>query len=165
MAEDWLDKLLGDFQNAITRGTYEGLSLLDEGSRDTVMEAQARSCVKAYAELFDIPAELSLEDFLEKMAFGGSSKVNIERDGDTIIWEEEHNGECMCPLVKRGGVDLDSMLCSCAVHWLRMLVQRHTDRRVAVELIDSVANGAQNCSFRVRIGDGEGGDGGGEVAD
>jgi len=34
-----------------------------------------------------------------------------------------------------------------------MLVQRHTEKKVSVELLDSVAQGARNCTFRVQLGE------------
>lgn len=151
MSEDWLEQALRGFQDAITRGAYGGIYALEPSARDRVLESQAGSCVHAFVELFQVSKELSLDEVLEKMRYGGSSKVEISRLGDTIIWDEQHEGECMCPLVKRGVVLLRPELCSCAVHWLRMLVERHTEKKVSVELLDSVANGARNCTFRVTL--------------
>jgi len=150
--EDWVQQAIRDFQDKITCGTYEGIYALDSQSRDKVMEAQARSCVQAFVELFAIPAELDLEGFLEHMKLGGSGKVDVERDGDTIVFDEHRDGECMCPLVKRGVIRLDPALCVCGVHWIRMLVQRHTERPVSVELLDSVARGSRNCTYRITLG-------------
>ncbi len=152
VSDDWIQEALRDFQDAITRGAYEGIRSLDEKGVDRVMEAQARSCVHAYVETFGISADLDLEAFLEKMQFGGSSKVIIERDGNKILWDEQHEGECMCPLVKREVIPLDASLCVCAIHWLRMLVERHVDEPVHVEMLDSVAKGSRNCTFRITIG-------------
>jgi hypothetical protein len=153
MSDDWIEQALRGFQDAITKGAYEGIYALEEPARDRVLESQAGACVHAFVELFGISKDLSLDEFLERMRYGGSSKVEITREGDTIIWDEQHEGQCMCPLVKRGVVPLTPELCSCAVHWLRMLVQRHTESKVAVELRASVATGARNCTFAVRIGE------------
>ncbi len=153
MTEDWLAEALRNFQDAITKGTFEGIYSLDGEALDRVMHDQAEACVHAFVELFGIPADLDLDAFLEHMKYGGSSKVAIERDGNDILWREEHHGECMCPLVKRGVIRLDEKLCVCAINWLRMLVERHTDEPVRVELVESVAGGAENCTFRVRVGD------------
>lgn len=152
MSEDWIEQLLRSFQDEITKGAYEGVYALEGEARDRVMESQAKSCVHAFTALYAIPRDLGLDEFLERMKYGGSSKVEIRRDGDTIEWVEEHEGECMCPLVKRGVARLAPELCNCAVHWLRMLVQRHTDREVTVELGESVATGARSCAFRVKLG-------------
>jgi predicted hydrocarbon binding protein len=152
MSDDWIKELLSSFQDQITKGTYEAIYSLDGEARDHIMRSQATACVHAFVDLFAIPKELDLDGFLEHMKYGGSSKVDIRRENDTIEFIERHEGECMCPLVKRDAARLTPQLCDCAVHWLRMLVQRHTDKPVAVELVESVATGARDCTFRIRLG-------------
>jgi hypothetical protein len=113
----------------------------------------------------DLPASLDLDGFLARITGGGGpSQVTVARDGDTMVWEEHNAGECMCPLVRGNVVGLARALCGCAVHWLRMLVERHARRPARVELRDSVAGGGRNCVFRITLapaaGDGSGkGDG------
>jgi hypothetical protein len=154
MSDDWIEQALRGFQDAITKGAYEGIYSLEEPVRDRVLESQAKSCVNAFTELFGISKDLTLDEFIEKMRYGGSSKVEVTREGeDTIIWDEQHEGQCMCPLVKRNVVPLSPELCGCASHWLRMLVQRHTDKKVSVELMNAVASGSRNCTFRVHLGE------------
>lgn len=148
-----LEKAIRDFQDRITEGTFQGIYALDEASRDRVMECQARACVRAFAEVYQIPADLDLEEFLERMRLGGSSKIRIERQGNTLLWEEQHEGRCVCPLVTRGVIPLDAALCGCAIHWLRMLIERHTEGSVHVELLESAAQGSPNCVFRVTLPD------------
>ena len=121
MADDPVEELVRNFQDRIVSGTWKGLCGLDEASFDGVMACQATSCAQAYVQLFQIPDTLDLDAFLERMALGGSSKIEFQRDGNTILWNEIHGGECMCPLVKRGVVPLEPGLCRCAVHWVRDL--------------------------------------------
>lgn len=153
MEESVVERMVRDFQDRITAGTWEGVCAVDEAARDQVLACQAASCVRAFAELYQIPRDLGLDAFLEKMAMGGSSKVEIERRGDEILWTELHEGRCVCPLVSRGVIPLDAKLCGCASHWLRMLFERHAGERVAVELVDSAARGGENCVFRVTLRD------------
>jgi predicted hydrocarbon binding protein len=143
--------MVRDFQDRITTGTWQGVCSIDAGARDKVLECQAASCVRAFAELYAIPHDLELADFLEKMRMGGSSRVVIERDGDDILWSEQHEGRCVCPLVTRNVIPLGTELCGCAAHWVRMLFERHARTRVAVELVESTAQGAENCVFRVKV--------------
>lgn len=154
MAEDWIEQLLRDFQDVITRGAYAGIYRLEPEQLDEVMRCQAHACFGAFVQLYDIPEHLDLDAFLERMATAGSSPMRIRREGDTIYWEELHEGHCMCPFVKRGVIDLEPGLCRCAVHWARMLIERHAHRPAHVELVDSVARGAQNCVFRITLGEG-----------
>ncbi|MHC4109246.1 MAG: hypothetical protein ACYSTY_14290 [Planctomycetota bacterium] len=153
MSENPIEKLIRDFQDSITRGTWDGIYGLDEAGLERVMECQADACVRAYADLYQIPADLDLDAFLERMKMGGSSKIEIRRDRNTIFLEELHSGQCVCPLVTREVIPLKPALCRCAVHWLRKLFERHVRGPVRVELVDSAALGSQNCVFRVEIDD------------
>jgi hypothetical protein len=153
MAEHPAEALVRQFQDRIVRGAWDGVLRLDDGARDGVLACQGAACAQAFVELFQIPDDLPLDDFLERMRLGGASKVEITRDGDVIRWEELHGGECMCPLVKRGVIPLAPSLCRCAVHWLRDLFVRRVKGPVHVRLLDSAAHGSQNCVFEVRLGD------------
>jgi len=154
MAEDWIDKLMRDYQDEVTRGLYRGIYALPEKHLDAVMHCQAQDCVEAFVKLYDLPAELDLDSFLKRMAGGGPSQIDIERDGNTIVWRERHRGECMCPLVRREVISLKPGLCHCAVHWLRLLIERYADRTARVELLESVAGGGADCVFRITLADG-----------
>jgi hypothetical protein len=151
--DDPVERILRDFQDRILSGTYEGIYALDERSRESVMECQARSCTRAFVELYQIPEDLDLDAFLAHMETGGSSRIRTRREGHTVLWEELHEGRCICPMVTRGVIPLEPALCRCAVHWLRMLFERHVRGPVHVELLDSAALGDQNCTFRVTIED------------
>jgi len=111
MSDNPIEKLIRDFQDSITRGTYDGIYALDEPGLERVMECQADACVRAYVDLYEIPADLDLDAFLEKMKMGGSSKVEIRRDGNMIFFEELHGGQCVCPLVTREVIPLEPQLC------------------------------------------------------
>lgn len=151
MADDWIEQLTRDYQDTITRGAYVGIYQLPEQQLDRVMACQAHACVDEFVKLYDLPEQLDLDTFLARMATGGPSRITIQRDGDIILWEEEHEGQCMCPLVRRNVIPLRPELCVCAVHWLRMLIERHTQRPVHVELVDSVAKGGKNCLFHITL--------------
>jgi hypothetical protein len=152
VADDWIEQLTRDFQDSITRGAYAGISQLPERQLDSVMACQAHACVDAFVKLYELPEELDLDAFLARMATGGPSRINIQRSGDTILWDEIHEGQCMCPLVRRNIIPLTPALCVCAVHWLRGLLERHAHRPVHVELLDSVAKQGTNCVFRATLG-------------
>lgn len=151
MAEDWIEQLTRDFQDKITRGTYEGIYALEGEALDGVMQCQAHACFEAFVQLYALPEDLDLDAFLARIATGGPSRILIQRDGNTILWDEQHEGQCMCPFVRREVVALKPALCGCAVHWLRKLIERHARRPAEVELLDSVAQGSQNCLFRITL--------------
>jgi len=87
------------------------------------------------------------------MTTDGLSKVRVQREGNVILWDEHHEGQCMCPFVRRNVILLKPALCVRAVHWLRMLIEPHAGKSVRVEMLDSVGQGAQSCVFRITIED------------
>ncbi len=120
---------------------------------DRLVACQAHACVEAFVTLYDLPDTLDLDAFLARMAAEGPSTVKIRRAGNTILWDEQHNGKCMCPLVRRAVVPLHPLLCVCAAHWLRMLIERFAHRPCRVELLGSVVKGTSNCVFAVTLDD------------
>ena len=104
MSDHPIEKLIRDFQDSITRGTYDGIYALDETGLERVMECQADACVRAYVDLYQIPADLDLDAFLEKMKMGGSSKIEIRRDGE--VWRQTYRrGDPVSPFEKIGVSD------------------------------------------------------------
>jgi hypothetical protein len=117
------------------------------------MDAQADTCMQAFVALHDIPADLDLDAFLERMRTTGPSRIMFDRpDADTIVWSELHDGVCVCPHVRQGVVELDPKLCSCGATWVRLLIERHARRHATVSLVESVATGARNCVYRITLG-------------
>ncbi len=153
MAENPVEKMVRDFQDRIVAGTYAGVYRLGESELDQVMECQAAACAVAYAELYQLPADLGLDELLERMRMGGSSKIKIEREGSRLTLRELHSGQCVCPLVTRRVIPLEPALCRCAEHWLRKLLERHVVGPVSVEMVESVALGHEDCVFRIEIDD------------
>ncbi len=88
------------------------------------------------------------------MKISGPSTVRVDRiDDDELLWTELHHGECVCPHVRQGVIRLDPKLCLCGETWVRLLVERHARRRAQVALVESVATGAENCVYRITLGE------------
>jgi predicted hydrocarbon binding protein len=148
---DWVQQLIRDYQDTLTCGLYEAIYKLDDRSVETLMQAQGRTCAGAFLKLSDLRGPMALDDFLKAMRIAGPSKVEIRRDGNVIEWIELHEGECVCPFVRREVVRLDPKLCICGAHWVQYLFESVADTRVEVETVETVATGAQNCHYRVRV--------------
>jgi len=102
---DWVEVLnRPDYQDKLTHGLYEAIYRLGDASVDALMEGQARTCVRAFAVLAGLPAPMDLDAFLQTMRTAGPSRIEIRREGDTIYWREQHQGEWVCPLVRRSVV-------------------------------------------------------------
>lgn len=151
---DWVEQLMRSFRDKLVGGLYAGLYSLEGEPLQRVMDAQAEACVQAFVALTDLPADLDFEAFLERMRISGPSKVELERaSGDEVLWRELHRGECVCPHVRQGVIPLDPKLCVCGATWVRLLVERHARRAATVTLVESVATGAENCVYRVALGE------------
>ncbi len=148
---DWVQQLIRDYQDTLTCGLYEAIYNLDDRCIETLMQAQGRTCAGAFLKLSDLRAPMALDDFLKAMRIAGPSQVEIRRDGDVIEWIEQHQGECVCPFVRRKVVRLDPKLCICGAHWVQHLFESVARTRVEMQTVETVATGAQNCHYRVRV--------------
>lgn len=153
-AEDWVTDLMRSYRDRLLGGLYEGIYSLEGEPLRRVMDAQAETCVSAFVALMDIPPNLDFESFLDRMRVSGPSQVRVERTGpDEVLWTELHRGECVCPYVRQGVIRLHPKLCLCGETWVRLLVERHARRRARVSLVESVATGAENCVYRIELGE------------
>ena len=151
---DWVEQLMRSFRDKLVGGMYEGIYQLEGAPLRRVMDAQAKACVQAFVSLTEIPAELDFDGFLDRMKISGPSKVELERiSDDELLWRELHRGECVCPHVRQQVIPLDPKLCICGATWVRLLVERHARRVATVTLVESVATGAENCVYRVTLGE------------
>jgi hypothetical protein len=151
---DWVEQLMRSFRDKLVGGLYEGVYQLEGEPLHRVMDAQAEACVQAFVALTEIPAGLDFDAFMERMRIAGPSKVELERvSDDELLWRELHRGECVCPHVRQGVIPLDPKLCICGATWVRLLIERHARRAATVTLVESVATGAENCVYRVTLGE------------
>ena len=141
------------FRDKLVGGLYEGIYALDGEPLNRVMDTQAESCMRAFVALTEIPPDLSLDDFFERMKTAGPGPVRVERlSEDSLLWTEFHHGECVCPHVRQGAVRLDPKLCLCGETWVRLLIERHSGRHAVAKMVESVATGAENCVYRIELG-------------
>lgn len=150
-APDWVQDLIRDYQDELTSGLYETIYGLDEGSLDALMQGQACACVAAFLKLSDLRAPMDLDAFLAHMRIAGPSKIDIQQESDVIHWTEQHQGQCVCPFVRRGVIRLDAKLCICGAYWVKNLFDTVAKTPVEVETVETVATGAQNCRFRIIV--------------
>jgi hypothetical protein len=151
---NWVEELMRSFRDKLVGGLYEGVYTLEEAPLRRVMDAQADVCMRAFVALTDIPPDLDLDAFLDRMKTSGPSKVQLDRLGDDeLLWTELHAGECVCPHVRQGVIRLDPKLCLCGETWVRLLIERHARRSAKVEMVESVATGAANCVYRINLGE------------
>ena len=109
-------------------------------------ESCAKSWIKTYGynpEFYNIDSWIKLVNELEP-------GIRDVRKEDNIIIYELKPGECVCPLVTRGVVELSRKLClACAPNFFEYIFGKAARKPVKVELVESYATGANKCVFRV----------------
>jgi hypothetical protein len=115
------------------------------------MRGQAEACLAAFLKLSALPTPMELDAFLRAMRTAGPSQVDIQREGDTILWTELHRGQCVCPFVRREVIRLHPKLCICGAYWVKYLFRSVANTEVEVETLETVASGAENCRFRITL--------------
>ncbi len=149
---DWVEQLMRSFRDQLVGGLFEGVYSLEGAPLRRVMDAQAETCVHAFLALADIPPDLDFDAFLQRMKTDGPSQIKFDVvSDDEFLWTELHHGECVCPHVRQNVIRLDPKLCLCGETWVRLLVERHARRHADVSLVESVATGASNCVYRIRL--------------
>ena len=148
---DWVETLVRNYQDQLTCGLYETIYRMDGACLDTLMDGQARSCVTAFLNLTSLAAPMELDAFLDVMRTTGPSQVEIQREGDVIHWTELHRGQCVCPFIRRQVIRLDPKLCICGAYWVKYLFETVADTAAEVEIVETVATGAENCRFRITV--------------
>lgn len=150
---DWVSELMAAYRDRLVGGLYSGIYRLEGAPLREVMDAQAETCMQAFVALHDIPPDLDLDGFLERMKTAGPGRVRIDRlGGGEFLWTELHEGACVCPHVRQNIIPLDAKLCLCGETWVRLLVERHARRHARVSLVESVATGARDCVYRIVLG-------------
>ena len=141
-----------EFLRAWVRNIFEGLSVLSEEKARKVLYRPAIGCSKFYLELvgWDL-SKMDLEGWIR--SWEGLGVKVTSRPGWSCLLYEFRPGKCECPLVDEGILPLTSRLCStCFTNWLKHQVEAVSGQPVEVELVESLATGADRCVFRIWIG-------------
>jgi len=153
IAGEWVEQLQKSFSDRLIGVLFESIYQLDDAQRATMLAGQAEACATGFAALAEIPSSLDFDGFLERMKTAAPGPVRVTKvSPDELLWTEDHRGECVCPHVRTGLIRLDPKLCGCGATWVRILVERHARRRAEVSLEHSVATGASDCVYRIRLG-------------
>ena len=84
-------------------------------------------------------------DRLNQARIGGGS---LRREGDTVYGSYER---CYCGSVSKAKEPVPSTYCYCSCGWYKMLFETVLERPVEVELLSSIAQGAEVCRFAIHI--------------
>jgi predicted hydrocarbon binding protein len=90
----------------------------------------------------------AIDDFLDKLNQAHIGGGSLRREGDTIYGSYEH---CYCGAVSKAKELVPSTYCYCSCGWYKRLFETVLDRSVDVELVSSIAQGAEVCRFIIHI--------------
>ena len=149
--KDALLSLAGNALNAI----LDGLSHLDEETRDTLLRRCGEACAKEpmWGPASDIAERMSREEEdLDKL---------IERVNKEVSWCGEwiRSGDhisatcsvCGCPLVRHGIVRNTEVFCGCSKGWVEAIYSTALKRPVTAKLEQAIGRGDEACRFVVRV--------------
>ena len=137
-------------------GMLQALKTLDANTRRRLLEQTGKHCAVAHAHdevAKRIAAETKDEDerlrrFMTEMKLLGT----WTRQGDhlhAIHFEYPCKGQCLCPLVQSGLVELNATLCDCTRGWAKASFEILLNRPVKVIVEKSLGRGDKTCSVVV----------------
>jgi len=74
--------------------------------------------------------------------------VTYDREKNVIIMASDERTDCFCPL---NGADTPKMVCNCSLGWQKHTWETFLEKKVKVELKESVLRGGKRCVFEIRI--------------
>ena len=97
-----------------------------------------------------------------RILFTGIAEQSGKAGNLTFIfnWGRDHqnpqglimrDGYCMCNIMEDGPPNLSPTFCCCSTGYVRETFQRKINRRVGVELINSLKMGGDDCLFKIII--------------
>jgi predicted hydrocarbon binding protein len=90
----------------------------------------------------------AIDDFLDRLNQAHIGGGSLRREGDTIYGSYER---CYCGSVSKAAEPVPLTYCYCSCGWYKMLFETVLERSVEVELLSSIAQGADACRFAIRI--------------
>jgi predicted hydrocarbon binding protein len=90
----------------------------------------------------------TIDDFLDKLNQAHIGGGSLRREGDTIHGSYER---CYCGSVSQAAEPMPSTYCYCSCGWYEVLFETVLERPVEVELLSSIAQGAEACRFAIHI--------------
>jgi predicted hydrocarbon binding protein len=122
-----------------------------EPVRRAIMRQRGRGCFSRW--MLDTAREhlenaTDLDDLLARLNRADIGGGRLERDGDTLTGSY---ASCPCPLVNAAQASISATYCECSCGWYQELFETFLGRPVQVRLVDSIAHGAESCSFVIRM--------------
>lgn len=133
---------------------HESIDQLDQNLKYTIMKPAGEACASDLMSLCEkyLGKEVSsLEDLV--------TGWNVLREKRNLQgkWAFEGNGvrgifgECGCPLVQSGLIELHSVQCYCSQGLMETIFSQVTKKTVEVEIRRSIGRGDEVCDFIIKV--------------
>lgn len=133
---------------------HESIDQLDEASKAAIMKRAGKACADDLLSL--------CEKYLGKpIASIEELRVawNMLRDERNLTgrWEVQGNelrgifGECGCPLVRSGLIELHPVQCYCSQAMMEAIFSQVAQRTIEVEIARSIGRGDEVCDFVIKL--------------
>ncbi len=133
---------------------HESIDRLDKNLKYTIMMPAGKACASDLMQL--------CEKYLERRVGSVEDLVtgwNMLRDKRKLNgkWEFEGNtvksifGECGCPLVRSGLIELHPVQCYCSQGMMEAIFSQAEKKTVEVEIKRSIGRGDEVCEFLIKL--------------
>ena len=135
-------------------GLHESIDRLDEDLKAAIMKPIGEKCASDLLSLCEKHLGRKI-DTIEDLVRGWNilrNKRNLtgkwEFEGDTV---RGTFGECGCPLVRAGTIELHPVQCYCSQGMMETIFSKVAGNTIEVDIKRSIGRGDNVCEFRIRF--------------
>lgn len=134
--EDWIKAMMENMEKQF-----------DEKSRIKLMETCGRDCAERGAIQIAESCKGNVDEMVKSLS--GIPNLEIEKRNDNVYSVVYR--KCFCELVCKGPERLPDTYCECSRGWLLKMFDTAADKRVEVEILQTIKRGGDVCGFMVRL--------------
>lgn len=140
--------------------------LVDQSTRDRIMQNCGRNCSLEYGEVIQCARERfrqrrNLDDYLNSEMRMHRQRIRLKREGDILyqVYEPRSGAKgarCFCSLLRNLPQDQSISLtyCHCSKGFVRNYWEQVFGKPVKVEILESVISGGKECRFAIYLPEG-----------
>ena len=142
LVQDWVMRFMEVVDTKLSK--KEGEELMDQCGR---------RCFCSHQNSGEQVVKLDPEDLVKRLKTNWSEE-SATKEGDIIyikyILKNKPN-KCLCPMVNRFSSEISGTYCLCSAGYLKQMFETYTDKKVEVEIRESIIRGGNVCSFIVKF--------------
>jgi hypothetical protein len=136
-------------------------SIVDPAIAQRVMSENGKACYDAWIQEthqehkpvdFETWTSWAIKNNHEEGFRIEGNDIYFQYNGAAETGQQSEENHCLCPLVEDKPQGLNPIYCHCSVGYVKRMHQLlFADRKVEVELIDSVLRGGKRCKFKISV--------------